>query len=47
MFEPDPAAFSSTSELDGCEKLLADLLARVVQRKVWFLSLNLNLQPDN
>ncbi|CAL5005548.1 unnamed protein product [Urochloa decumbens] len=33
LFEPDPASFSSTSELDGCEKLLADLLARVVQRK--------------
>ncbi|CAL4999514.1 unnamed protein product [Urochloa decumbens] len=33
LFEPDPASFSSTSELDGCEKLLVDLLARVVQRK--------------
>jgi len=34
LFEPDPAAFGSTSEIDGCEKVLADLLARVVQRKV-------------
>ncbi|CAO2207126.1 unnamed protein product [Urochloa humidicola] len=38
MFEPDPASFSSTSELDGCEKLLVDLLARVVQRKNHLLS---------
>ncbi|RCV31647.1 hypothetical protein SETIT_6G194800v2 [Setaria italica] len=37
LFEPDPAAFSSTSELDGCEKLLADLLDRVVQRKNYLL----------
>ncbi|CAO2184079.1 unnamed protein product [Urochloa humidicola] len=38
LFEPDPASFSSTSELDGCEKLLVDLLARVVQRKNHLLS---------
>ncbi|KAG2584700.1 hypothetical protein PVAP13_6KG337700 [Panicum virgatum] len=37
LFEPDPAAFGSTSEIDGCEKVLADLLARVVQRKNYLL----------
>ena len=34
LFEPDPAAFGSTSEIDCCEKVIEDLLARVVQRKV-------------
>ncbi|KAL6644609.1 hypothetical protein ACP70R_016217 [Stipagrostis hirtigluma subsp. patula] len=38
LFEPDPAAFSSTSEIDGCEKLLMDVLARVIDRKNYLLS---------
>ncbi|KAL6661728.1 hypothetical protein ACP70R_001112 [Stipagrostis hirtigluma subsp. patula] len=38
LFEPDPAAFGSTSEIDGCEKLLMDVLARVVDRKNYLLS---------
>ncbi|XP_025821949.1 agamous-like MADS-box protein AGL104 isoform X3 [Panicum hallii] len=37
LFEPDTAAFGSTSEIHGCEKVLADLLARVVQRKNYLL----------
>ncbi|KAL6859044.1 hypothetical protein ACP4OV_018046 [Aristida adscensionis] len=38
LFEPDPAAFGSTAEIDGCEKLLMDVLARVVDRKNYLLS---------
>jgi hypothetical protein len=34
LFEPDPAAFGSTSDIDGCEKFLMDMLTRVVERKV-------------
>lgn len=34
MFEPDPAAFGTSSEVDGCEKYLMELLTRVVERKV-------------
>uniref|UniRef100_A0A0E0LWC5 MADS-box domain-containing protein n=1 Tax=Oryza punctata TaxID=4537 RepID=A0A0E0LWC5_ORYPU len=34
MFEPDPAAFGTSSEIDGCEKYLMELLTRVVERKV-------------
>ncbi|KAK3122043.1 hypothetical protein QOZ80_8BG0664400 [Eleusine coracana subsp. coracana] len=34
FFEPaDLATFGSTSEMDGCEKFLTDVLARVVERK--------------
>lgn len=35
LFEPDPAAFGSASEIDGCEKFLMDMLTRVVERKVY------------
>nr|ASZ79973.1 MADS62 [Bambusa multiplex] len=38
LFEPDPAAFGSTSEIDGCEKFLMDVLTRVVERKNYLLS---------
>uniref|UniRef100_A0A0E0AX10 MADS-box domain-containing protein n=1 Tax=Oryza glumipatula TaxID=40148 RepID=A0A0E0AX10_9ORYZ len=38
MFEPDPAAFSTSSEVDGCEKYLMELLTRVVERKNNLLS---------
>lgn len=38
LFEPDPAAFGSTSEIDGCEKFLMDMLTRVVERKNYLLS---------
>jgi MADS-box transcription enhancer factor 2B len=34
LFEPEPAAFGSTNEIDGCEKFLMDMLTRVVDRKV-------------
>ncbi|BAT06045.1 Os08g0494100 [Oryza sativa Japonica Group] len=38
MFEPDPAAFGTSSEVDGCEKYLMELLTRVVERKNNLLS---------
>lgn len=38
LFEPDPAAFGSASEIDGCEKFLMDMLTRVVERKNYLLS---------
>uniref|UniRef100_J3MU36 MADS-box domain-containing protein n=1 Tax=Oryza brachyantha TaxID=4533 RepID=J3MU36_ORYBR len=38
MFEPDPAAFSSTSEIDGSEKFIMELLSRVMERKNNLLS---------
>ncbi|CAM0948112.1 unnamed protein product [Alopecurus aequalis] len=38
LFEPDPAAFGSTNEMDGCEKFLMDMLTRVVERKNYLLS---------
>ena len=38
LFEPDPAAFGSTSQIDGCEKFLMDMLTRVVERKNYLLS---------
>uniref|UniRef100_A0A0E0LWC4 MADS-box domain-containing protein n=1 Tax=Oryza punctata TaxID=4537 RepID=A0A0E0LWC4_ORYPU len=38
MFEPDPAAFGTSSEIDGCEKYLMELLTRVVERKNNLLS---------
>ncbi|XP_062195781.1 agamous-like MADS-box protein AGL66 [Phragmites australis] len=38
LFEPDLAAFGSTSEIDWCEKFLMDVLTRVVERKNCLLS---------
>ncbi|KAL5220508.1 hypothetical protein ABZP36_025221, partial [Zizania latifolia] len=38
LFEPDPVAFGSTIDIDGCEKFLMDVLARVVERKNNLLS---------
>ncbi|KAF8654472.1 hypothetical protein HU200_061661 [Digitaria exilis] len=42
MFEPDPATFGCTSEIDGCEKLLVDVLARVIQWKNYLLGDHMN-----
>ncbi|KAM0909602.1 hypothetical protein ACQ4PT_014713 [Festuca glaucescens] len=45
LFEPDPAAFGSTSEIDGCEKFLMDMLTRVVERKNYLLSNHMAFDP--
>ncbi|KAF8751011.1 hypothetical protein HU200_012308 [Digitaria exilis] len=42
MFEPGPATFGSTTEIDDCEKLLVDVLARVIQRKNYLLGDHMN-----
>ncbi|VAH95771.1 unnamed protein product [Triticum turgidum subsp. durum] len=42
LFEPDPAAFGSTGDIDNCEKFLMEMLTRVVERKNYLLS---NLAP--
>uniref|UniRef100_A0A0D9X998 MADS-box domain-containing protein n=1 Tax=Leersia perrieri TaxID=77586 RepID=A0A0D9X998_9ORYZ len=38
LFEPDPAALGSTSDIDGREKFLMDLLTRVIEKKNNLLS---------
>ncbi|XP_037419047.1 agamous-like MADS-box protein AGL104 [Triticum dicoccoides] len=38
LFEPDPAAFGSTGDIDNCEKFLMEMLTRVVERKVHIMS---------
>lgn len=43
LFEPDPAAFGSVGEVDGCEKFLMDMLTRVVERKVNIYMMSTNL----
>ncbi|KAM0908272.1 hypothetical protein ACQ4PT_015567 [Festuca glaucescens] len=45
LFEPDPAAFGSTNEIDGCEKFLMDMLTRVVERKNYLLSNHMSFDP--
>ncbi|XP_047046182.1 agamous-like MADS-box protein AGL66 [Lolium rigidum] len=45
LFEPEPAAFGSTNEIDGCEKFLMDMLTRVVERKNYLLSNHMAFDP--
>eukprot|EP00261_Vitis_vinifera_P021565 XP_010652831.1 PREDICTED: agamous-like MADS-box protein AGL104 [Vitis vinifera] len=42
IFEPDPLAFTSTGELESCEKNLLEALNRVTERKKYLLSNHLS-----